>query len=386
MGTRKGFTYNAPGDPPPWGAVENQLDFDLIDTLVLDCVSAAKDATNGHRHYRVWSTDGSVAALLAGNAAGDLTAAESLQFGDEKEARFGASIDGTIRHGVDDQALRFLASAGGNKGFEFLVDPGASPLDNIGMLLANKGSSQGSAALIMGWQGTKIDVSADQVLATLGLAHAGTAYNAYSAGKSQAYIEGVAAGDWNSGDYGSLIRAAVTKQGTATPYVTLQIDDTGLVRITDTVYNKDITSGYAYLGQSLYGHLDIGVDGGSAAVVLTNGVVTATESGAGKGIVGGAEIANDGTVTFRNIAPLYYVHQQPTGLFLITSDSSTKAAYGLMHFDATLGITKISGGADLTTTATNAGTVNVYDAGSDLEIENKTGGTIKVLIWLLQTD
>ncbi|MBD3312806.1 hypothetical protein GF352_05125 [archaeon] len=61
--TYKSFTHNDAGDSADWSTVEIDLFKDLIDTLVLDCVSAAKDTTNGHRHDKIYaSTGGSTAA------------------------------------------------------------------------------------------------------------------------------------------------------------------------------------------------------------------------------------------------------------------------------------------------------------------------------------
>lgn len=78
MATYKGFTYNLAGaTPPPWGVVENQLDKDLIDTIVLDCVSATKDTTNGHRHYRMYSSDGSITSITCEATTGYVTLASN---------------------------------------------------------------------------------------------------------------------------------------------------------------------------------------------------------------------------------------------------------------------------------------------------------------------
>lgn len=70
MATYKGFTYNEPGDPKPWGTVENQLDKDLIDTMVIDCITATKD-TDGHKHAKVYADTSNV--VLRAQAQGEAT-------------------------------------------------------------------------------------------------------------------------------------------------------------------------------------------------------------------------------------------------------------------------------------------------------------------------
>lgn len=60
--TWKSFTVNNVGDPKPWSGTEVQLHKDLIDTIVMDDYAQAKDATNGHRHYRLYSTSNAVIA------------------------------------------------------------------------------------------------------------------------------------------------------------------------------------------------------------------------------------------------------------------------------------------------------------------------------------
>lgn len=66
MATYKSFTYNLVGDPAPWGAIENQLDKDIIDTLVLDCLTVGKDAVNGHRHIRFYDGSGNTVIFSSG--------------------------------------------------------------------------------------------------------------------------------------------------------------------------------------------------------------------------------------------------------------------------------------------------------------------------------
>lgn len=62
MASYKGFTYNGPGEPPPWGAIENQLDFDLIDTIVGDACVNTKDAA-GHKHSKLYDSSGATAFI-----------------------------------------------------------------------------------------------------------------------------------------------------------------------------------------------------------------------------------------------------------------------------------------------------------------------------------
>lgn len=69
MATYRGYTYNAAGDPAPWGAIENTLDQNLVDNMHKDCVEflidadSVSDTTNGHRHYRMWQRDASAVGV-----------------------------------------------------------------------------------------------------------------------------------------------------------------------------------------------------------------------------------------------------------------------------------------------------------------------------------
>ena len=76
MTIHRGFEYNGPGTLKPWHPIENQLDKDIIDTIVMGCVSEEK-ATGGHKHYRLHDTTGNVAVTIdsAGNAAVGLVSA-----------------------------------------------------------------------------------------------------------------------------------------------------------------------------------------------------------------------------------------------------------------------------------------------------------------------
>jgi len=68
MSIYKGFTYNEAGvTPQPWGATENQLDKDLIDTIVNDACLPQKETTNGHRHWRLYDPSGSEAIFMTGS-------------------------------------------------------------------------------------------------------------------------------------------------------------------------------------------------------------------------------------------------------------------------------------------------------------------------------
>lgn len=67
----KSFTLNTAGGSPPWGTVENTLIKDIIATMVTGTCTAAKDTTNGHRHYVLHYSDGSAAAATA-NASGNI--------------------------------------------------------------------------------------------------------------------------------------------------------------------------------------------------------------------------------------------------------------------------------------------------------------------------
>jgi hypothetical protein len=56
----KSFTLNSTGDDAPWSDTEVQFHKDIVDTCVKDCYSATADMTNGHRHYRLYDTSGTV--------------------------------------------------------------------------------------------------------------------------------------------------------------------------------------------------------------------------------------------------------------------------------------------------------------------------------------
>lgn len=66
MATRKGFTYNGPGDENPWYTVENQLDFDLMDNILGDSISPDLSDTTGHKHAKLYSDDADVAITAEG--------------------------------------------------------------------------------------------------------------------------------------------------------------------------------------------------------------------------------------------------------------------------------------------------------------------------------
>jgi hypothetical protein len=68
----KDFTLNNPGRNPNWSKQENQTWKDVVDTVVLDACSALKDTTNGHRHYKIYASDGSPVAITV-DATGNVT-------------------------------------------------------------------------------------------------------------------------------------------------------------------------------------------------------------------------------------------------------------------------------------------------------------------------
>lgn len=57
----KGFNLISAGTPAPWGPTEEQNWKDMADTVLLDCVTLAKDATYGHKHKSLYNPDGSAA-------------------------------------------------------------------------------------------------------------------------------------------------------------------------------------------------------------------------------------------------------------------------------------------------------------------------------------
>lgn len=54
MAAYKGFNINTNQTPPPWGAVEQQMVQDVIDTTAADSIQGAKD-TAGHKHNKVYN-------------------------------------------------------------------------------------------------------------------------------------------------------------------------------------------------------------------------------------------------------------------------------------------------------------------------------------------
>ena len=57
MSNYKGFDINTSSTPAPWGAREQQMVEDVIDTSVRDCISASKDTT-GQKHPRLYNMAG----------------------------------------------------------------------------------------------------------------------------------------------------------------------------------------------------------------------------------------------------------------------------------------------------------------------------------------
>ena len=72
MSNYKDFTLNDPGNNPNWAAREKTLFQNIIDTLVKDAVVQTKDTVNGHQHYRVHASDGSVVGITL-DASGNIT-------------------------------------------------------------------------------------------------------------------------------------------------------------------------------------------------------------------------------------------------------------------------------------------------------------------------
>ena len=59
----KGFSFISPSTPKPWGPVEEQNWKDMADTLLLDCVTQARDVANGHRHKSIYNLSGGTTAI-----------------------------------------------------------------------------------------------------------------------------------------------------------------------------------------------------------------------------------------------------------------------------------------------------------------------------------
>jgi len=102
MATYKGFTYNLAGSPKPpggWGTVENQLDFDLIDNIVGDCITALSDTT-GHKHDKLYNTISNVGVRV--NGQGDIR----LEYDAFNYITFGINSSGNLN----------ITPSGGNVG------------------------------------------------------------------------------------------------------------------------------------------------------------------------------------------------------------------------------------------------------------------------------
>lgn len=69
MSNYKGFDINTNTTPAPWGAREQQMVQDQIDTLVGDAILASKDTT-GHKHGKVYDPAGNVLVRAETNALG----------------------------------------------------------------------------------------------------------------------------------------------------------------------------------------------------------------------------------------------------------------------------------------------------------------------------
>ncbi len=80
MANYKGFDVLDETDVRPWGARDAQQEKDQIDTMVMDCVTNAADVANGHRHYRIWQSDGGAEAVSA-DADGLITIPEHVGIG-----------------------------------------------------------------------------------------------------------------------------------------------------------------------------------------------------------------------------------------------------------------------------------------------------------------
>jgi hypothetical protein len=59
MSTYKGFEINTNTTPAPWGTREQAMVQDVIDTLTVGTVTAAKDTVNGHKHMTLESATAS---------------------------------------------------------------------------------------------------------------------------------------------------------------------------------------------------------------------------------------------------------------------------------------------------------------------------------------
>lgn len=104
-----GFIVNNPGEDPPWDQTEFDMHDDIIHTLVADTCTGTVEATDGHRHPRLYNPDGDV-ALLEGNATDDVDVYQYLNFGNgDKGANFGldAYSNPIIEVHYDDDANRF---------------------------------------------------------------------------------------------------------------------------------------------------------------------------------------------------------------------------------------------------------------------------------------
>jgi hypothetical protein len=91
----RSFTLNNPGDEEPWGDVEFQVLKDILDTLVLDtCVptrSTSGGSVVGHKHYRMYKSDGSGVAVAV-DAAGDLDMTYNATWLNDMYAQFGTAL------------------------------------------------------------------------------------------------------------------------------------------------------------------------------------------------------------------------------------------------------------------------------------------------------
>jgi hypothetical protein len=79
MSAYKGFDINTNLTPAPWGAREQQMNQDLIDTVVVDCVSALADTT-GHKHKSVYNVDGVLVLDGSSNSSISLNSGTSTVF------------------------------------------------------------------------------------------------------------------------------------------------------------------------------------------------------------------------------------------------------------------------------------------------------------------
>jgi hypothetical protein len=68
MSAYKSFTLNDPGQSPVWSIQERDTFKDVIDTLVIDCCSATKQASTGHKHFKFYDSTGATAFLQSGTA------------------------------------------------------------------------------------------------------------------------------------------------------------------------------------------------------------------------------------------------------------------------------------------------------------------------------